>query len=169
MTGEGICPRYRQTAERTGDMNTKRIKIFTLILMLLAFVSLALASCERPGSSPNSVAGSTPSSGSSATSGPSGGETTVHMGPTTFKQSTISIKKGDNLTLIDDVAVIHIIQNGVWDSSGNAKPGKENGAPTVNVNFNGNDQHMIGPFNAAGTFHLYCTIHPGMNLTVTVQ
>ena len=27
----------------------------------------------------------------------------------------------------------------------------------------------IGPFNTAGTFHLYCTVHQGMNLTVIVQ
>jgi len=46
---------------------------------------------------------------------------------------------------------------------------KETNAPSVNVQLNGNDQQTIGPFAAAGTYHLYCTIHPGMNLTVIVQ
>lgn len=27
----------------------------------------------------------------------------------------------------------------------------------------------IGPFATAGVFHLYCTIHQGMNLTIVVQ
>jgi plastocyanin len=27
----------------------------------------------------------------------------------------------------------------------------------------------IGPFTTAGVFHLYCTIHQGMSLTIVVQ
>jgi plastocyanin len=27
----------------------------------------------------------------------------------------------------------------------------------------------IGPFNAAGTFHIICVVHPGMNLMVVVH
>jgi plastocyanin len=73
------------------------------------------------------------------------------------------------LTLIDDDAVPHIIQNGTWDASGTAKPAKEAGAPTVSQSFSGNDTHTIGPFSTAGTYHIYCTIHTNMNLTITVQ
>lgn len=92
----------------------------------------------------------------------------VHMNELNFAQNAISIKKGESITLIDDVAVVHIIQNGTWDN-GIAKPGVEPGAPTVQLQFQGNDSHNAGPFNTAGTYHLYCTVHPGMNLTVTVQ
>jgi plastocyanin len=53
--------------------------------------------------------------------------------------------------------------------NGVAKPAKEPGAPTVNnLQINGNNA-QIGPFNTAGTFHIYCSIHPGMNLTITVK
>jgi plastocyanin len=90
------------------------------------------------------------------------------MGDTNFLQSSVTISKGGKVTLIDDASVVHIIQNGSWDN-GAAKPAKEAGAPTVQVNFQGNDTHDIGPFNTAGTFHVYCTVHPGMNLTITVQ
>jgi len=93
---------------------------------------------------------------------------TVGMGNASFLQNTINIKKGDKLTLVDKVAVAHIITNGYWDGS-TQKPGKEAGAPTVNLNFQGNDTSSTAPFNTAGTFRLYCTIHGGMNLTVTVQ
>ncbi len=99
-------------------------------------------------------------------SGPSGPE--AHMSGANFVQSSITIKKGDSLTLVDDVAVQHIIKNGTWDGN-TPKPGTESGAPTVDVTLNGNDSATIGPFNTAGTFQLYCTIHPGMNLTVNVQ
>ncbi len=93
---------------------------------------------------------------------------TVHMGSTDFLQHSITIHKGDSVTLVDDVAVEHIIQNGSW-VNGVAKPKTESGAPTVNITFQGSDSAPIGPFNTAGTFHFYCTIHQNMNLTVVVQ
>ena len=91
------------------------------------------------------------------------------MGSSDFLVPTTTIPKGSKLTLIDDVAVPHIIQNGTYDANGTPKPAKEPGAPTVNVNFSGSDTKDIGPFTTAGTFHLYCTIHVNMNLTVTVK
>lgn len=98
--------------------------------------------------------------------GPTG--PTVHMGNASFIQSSITISKGESLSVVDDVAVEHIIVNGTWKGS-TAAPSKESGAPVINQTFNGNDTDSFGPFNTSGTFHFYCTIHPGMNLSVTVQ
>ena len=96
------------------------------------------------------------------TSGP-----TAHMSNATFVQSSVTINKGESLTLVDDVPVQHFIKNGTWN--GNTQQLKtESGAPTVDLTFNGNDSAPIGPFNTSGTFQLLCTIHPGMNLTVIV-
>jgi plastocyanin len=106
------------------------------------------------------------SSGGGGNSDPA---TTVHLSDTQFVPDVITIKKGEKLTLVDDEAVIHVIQNGRWDSNGTQRPGAEPGAPTVQIQFNGNDQQSVGPFNVAGTFHLYCTIHNDMNLTVIVK
>ena len=94
---------------------------------------------------------------------------TVHMGNANFVQPSISISKGQSINFIDDVAVEHIIKNGTWSSSGSMELKAESGAPGVNATFNGNDSNMIGPFNTSGTFHLLCTLHTGMNLTVTVS
>ena len=108
-------------------------------------------------------------SGSSSSSS-SGSGNDVHMDAANFTHSSITIKKGSSINLIDDVAVAHIIENGSWDSNNVARPATEAGAPKVNsLQFNGNDNQQVGPFNTAGTFHLYCTVHPGMNLTVIVQ
>ncbi|HLI91801.1 MAG TPA: plastocyanin/azurin family copper-binding protein [Ktedonobacteraceae bacterium] len=92
----------------------------------------------------------------------------VKMGPSDFIQKTVTIKKGQTLLLVDTAASPHIIVNGEWVGS-TQKPAKEAGAPTVNLNFAGNDSKATPPFNTAGTFHIYCTIHGGMNLTITVQ
>ncbi len=142
-------------------MSNKRLRILVMILAMLALGSILLAACARPGTPEANQSGGTPSG-----SGSGGG--TVHLGPNNFLQSTVTISKGSKLMLIDDVQVEHIINNGMWDN-GTPKPGKEPGAPTVNLTFNGGDTQDVGPFTTAGTFHLYCTIHQNMNLTVTVQ
>lgn len=92
---------------------------------------------------------------------------TVHMGADFFFQPSITIRIGDPLTLVDDSTAPHLITNGSW-VSGVAKPEREAGAPAVDQAFNGNDSATVGPFNTPGAYHLYCTIHQSMNLTVIV-
>ena len=93
---------------------------------------------------------------------------TVHMGIASFTQQTITITKGSTVKLVDNGNFTHIIANGSWDGS-NPKPASEPGAPSVhNVQVNGGSI-TIGPFNTAGTFSLYCTVHPGMMFKVIVQ
>ena len=92
----------------------------------------------------------------------------VKMGSSNFIDTTITLKKGETINLVATTSAPHVIANGIWDGS-TAKPATETGAPKVNnLNFAGNDSKSIGPFTTAGTFKLYCTIHPGMNLVVTV-
>lgn len=98
--------------------------------------------------------------------GPSG--PTVHMSSGSFDQDSITVKKGESISIIDDVAVVHIIKNGFWKDA-TADEAKESGAPVYNQTFNGNDSGVLGPFSTSGTFHYYCTVHPGMNLTVVVS
>ena len=119
------------------------------VAVLLALLSMLLAACSIH-----------------ADTGPTG--PTVHMGGADFLQHSITISKGDSLTLVDDVSVAHTITNGSWVNSV-AKSATESGAPSYNQQFGGNDSSTVGPFSTAGTFHLYCTVHPGMNLTVIVQ
>jgi plastocyanin len=103
--------------------------------------------------------------GGGSSSGPE-----VHMGSTNFVQSSITISKGSSITLINDMATTHIISNGMWENS-TPKPQQEAGAPVVDkMMFNSSGQtQTIGPFNTAGTFHYYCSVHVNMNLTVIVQ
>ena len=96
------------------------------------------------------------------------GAPAVHLGVSNFAQSSVTVPKGSKLLLIDDGSFPHILRNGMWENN-TPQPATEAGAPSVqNVQINGSSVE-IGPFNTAGTFHIYCTIHPGMNLTVIVQ
>ena len=92
----------------------------------------------------------------------------VKMGGSTFLVPSITIKKGQTLTLVDTSSAAHIIANGSWQG-GTAKHAQEASAPTININFAGSDTHSTPPFATAGTYKIYCTIHSGMNLTVIVQ
>lgn len=97
-------------------------------------------------------------------------DNTVGMDSRNFTQSSITIKKGESITLENQEATAHIIANGSWQGSVPDSK-QEPGAPVVNnVTIGSVNQTLdIGPFNTAGTFHYYCMVHDGMNLTVIVQ
>lgn len=93
----------------------------------------------------------------------------VHMGPGQFLQSAVSIPKGGVLTLIDDGPFEHVLDNGSWSSDGTVHAAAETGAIFIHNKIISTGEVKIGPFNTAGVFHFYCTIHRGMNLTVFVS
>jgi plastocyanin len=96
------------------------------------------------------------------------GVSTVHMSAGSFLQSSVTIPKGSKLMLVDDVAALHILANGSWQN-GVPKTTSEPGAPRVNNVQVNSGSTEIGPFSAAGTYHIYCEVHQGMNLTIIVQ
>ncbi len=136
------------------------MKKLSLAFIVLGLLSALLVACG--GSTTSTTTGNNDSSNSANTA-------TVHMTDNNFAQPSVTISKGSSINLVDDAAVIHIISNGSWVNN-SPKPAKESGAPVVNgVQYSGNDSHTIGPFNTVGTYHLYCTVHQNMNLTVNVQ
>ena len=143
-------------------MSKKRLGFLMAMLAILAIGSTLLVACTRPGTPLGST--NKPSGG-----GKSGEGAIVHLGATNFLVSSVTIPKGSKLTLVDDASVPHIIKNGSW-VNGAQKATKEPGAPTVNLTFNNSgESHDIGPFTTAGTYHIYCTIHLNMNLTIIVK
>src|SRR6266704_2966927 len=127
----------------------KKLFVAIVVMGLLTILISVLSACGK----------------SATASGPN----QVHMNESNFEQSSIIIKKGQRITLVNDTADIHIIENGTWDDNGNARAQKEPGAPTVDAQVNGYANQQFGPFNIPGTFHLYCTVHPGMKLTIIVK
>ncbi|MBE3560536.1 MAG: hypothetical protein IMW89_15145 [Ktedonobacteraceae bacterium] len=139
-------------------------KSWLMLLTMLGLATILIAACSTSRGGSDSASGTTTGSSSNASS-----STTVHMNETRFLTETMTIKKGESITLVNDVAVLHIFDNGTWDSNGTPKPAQEPGIPKVQTQVGPSGTQTIGPFTTAGTFHIYCTIHPGMNLTVTVQ
>ena len=127
------------------------IKRIVIVLLACSAVSALIAAC-----------------GGAGTTSRGGSTTKVHMSYVTFVQSSVTISKDSTITLVDDVGVPHAIANGTWDNN-MPRPLREANAPLVNMQLQGNDQQVVGPFSTVGTYHLYCTIHPGMNLTIIVQ
>jgi plastocyanin len=97
------------------------------------------------------------------------GVPTVHMNTANFAQSSVTIPKGSKLLLVDDTSVPHLLFNGSWQNGSQVKQA-EPGAPSLTGDMvNGNSTITIGPFTVAGTYHIYCSLHQGMNLTIIVQ
>jgi len=96
------------------------------------------------------------------------GTPTLHMSTNKFLLSTVTISKGSKLLLVDDSAETHDLFNGTWQNSTPVVK-QEVGAPLVNNVQLKSDSVAIGPFPVAGTYHIFCTVHPGMTLTIIVQ
>src|SRR5258708_25124631 len=108
-----------------------------------------------------------PAAGGSATG--QAGSATVHLTAARFAPDIVALPKGERLLIVDDGPVPHTRANGAWSADNRPVPGVEPGAPLVNNVALNNNTVTMGPFTTPGTYHLYCTIHPGMNLTVVVQ
>jgi plastocyanin len=132
-------------------------------VVLVSLLTLLIAACGSSASANSNTTGSNTGSSSGSNTA------VVQMGTTNFLQSSVTLNKGENLKLVDTGSVLHILNPGSW-VNGTPTPATQKGLPTLNnLQFTGNDSHVIGPFNTAGTYHIYCTIHPGMNLTVIVK
>lgn len=98
------------------------------------------------------------------------GEATVHLMISSFSTPTVHVAKGAKLLMIDDGNYEHNLSNGTW-VNGQPQPENVTGAPAVkSVNINGTGKQVeIGPFTTAGTYHLFCSLHTGMTLTIDVS
>src|SRR6202035_2309463 len=156
-------------------MNRKLWRFLGLILALFALGSILLAGCGIQAAATNNGGGSTPTPNvGGSTPAPNGvgsgncANGTVHTLLTTFQEACVNVAKGSNLQVVPSVTSFHILTNGSW-VNGNQVPMKETGAPTVNNVQETSSTVSIGPFTTAGTYHIFCTVHPNMNLTVIVR
>lgn len=133
---------------------------------MFALGSILLAACSSPGVPTTNTDGSTPTSNTGGSRNCANG--TVHTLATTFQESCVNVAKGSSLQVVPSVPSFHNLVNGSW-VNGNQVPMKESGAPTVNNVQVTNSTISIGPFTTAGTYHIFCTVHPNMNLTVIVK
>lgn len=164
-----------------------QLRALALFLLVFAFGSILLVACARPGttstannsssssssnsssSSSNSNSGSSASSSSSSSSGPCTSGDTVKTSTTNFEQSCITLKKGATLKIVQDQTSFHILDYGQWSGSSAQPAAAPAGAPSIKDLKLSGPSVTIGPFTTAGTYSIYCTIHPNMNLKIVVQ
>jgi len=100
---------------------------------------------------------------------PTNNPNTVKTEGGSFSVSSITIKKGSTITFVSDPnnGALHILVIGQ-----NAQQESEKGAPDFQgasgVRIDVGDSWTTPPWNTAGTYHVACTVHPAMNLTVIV-
>ena len=120
-------------------------------LFLLALAPLALAACggnaDEYRSRPN----------------------TVTMDAGSFLTTSLTIKKGSTITFINDPqrGSLHILIVGK-DGQENSEAGAADLGGISGHRIDTGDGWTTPPWTTAGTYHIACTIHPRMNLLVTV-
>jgi plastocyanin len=147
-------------------MAQKKFRVLLLLLALFALGSILLAACVRSGTASTSSAAPSPAP-SSSNSCPTGN--TVTTGPSNFEQSCITLSKGGTLKVTPGQgSTLHILDYGQW-SGFTQRPATPANAPALKNLQVTSSTVSIGPFATAGTYHIYCTVHAGMNLTVNVR
>lgn len=125
----------------------KKLVVVALIAMTLTLLLACTNTSNAPGNHPN----------------------TVKTEGSAFAISSITIKKGSTITFYDDPnnGALHILVIGQ-----NAQQKFEKGAPdfggVTGIRLDEGDSWTTPPWNTAGTYHVACTVHPTMNLTVIV-
>jgi plastocyanin len=127
-----------------------------LLLPLFLILMLAMIACGK----------------SVGTTGDNGGGTPanqVGMDATDFTNTTVTIKAGSSVHFVDssDNGGTHIIcagENGQCSNDANAPKDLQGTGFQIDLG-----QSKDVTFDKAGTYKVTCSIHPNMNLTVTVQ
>ncbi len=91
--------------------------------------------------------------------------TDVGMFTRDFAKAIVTLHRGQRLTLINDSNAVHVIGPGT--NTHVVSP--QRGNPVTGFHLmQSNQVYTTGRWMTVGTFHLTCTVHPGMNLTVVV-
>lgn len=131
----------------------KKAGVFLLPLLLI--LVLGIAACGKTGGG-NNTTGTGPSN-------------QVTMDATNFVNNTVTIKAGESVHFNDpaDSGGTHIIcvgENGQCSNDANAPKDLQGTGFNIDAG-----QTKDVTFDKAGTYKVTCSIHPDMNLTVTVQ
>ncbi len=128
----------------------------TRAIALAAALAIGLAAC----SSPSSTAPTAPAATPGGTAASAAAAQTVELRNFAFSPATLTVPAGTTVTFRNDDAAKHDVVNG--------KDGRKAADARFDVQI---DPGSVGTvtFDTAGTFDVTCTIHPTMNMTVTVQ
>jgi plastocyanin len=125
-------------------------RVIAVLLPLLLLLALGLAACGGTSTNPNAPANE------------------VDMGLASFVQTSRTISTGESIHFVDDQSgTMHIVCIG---NDGRCDPNAHGPQDLTGQGFTiqPGQSHDVR-FDTAGTYPITCTIHPNMNLTVTVR
>lgn len=131
-------------------------KTVAVLFPLLLILTLGLAACGQTSNG----------SGGGAQGGASANE--VEMGVANFVQSSVTIEKGQSVHfVVQQSGAAHILctgKNGQCDTGASASKDLDSPGFTIQPG----ESHDVR-FDNAGTYAVTCTLHPMMNLVITVR
>jgi plastocyanin len=95
----------------------------------------------------------------------------VEMASVTFVQTTCTIKAGDAVKFVDPSGTgnFHLLCFGRDQQCTPNADGPTELNASGGVSFNAGDAPKSYTFTKPGTYEVTCTVHPNMNVTITVQ
>jgi plastocyanin len=86
-----------------------------------------------------------------------------------FIQKTVTIPAGSRLTFVNNSHFLHLLAPGKG-----AMMSRQKGIPAFDGSYGthvseAGDRYVTAAWNTPGTYHLTCTLHPEMTLTVVVR
>lgn len=141
-----------------------------LLLALPVAIALAGAGCSKPVSSGSPPGGTT--------SAPSAPVSTIGLNTSNFTTHSATVQAGQPVTFDDTVngGAVHILCVGSGSGGqGSSQCETASQSPNAPADLVGQGM-MMNPgqkkqvtFKTAGTYHVICTIHPGMYIDITVK
>ena len=144
-----------------------RVRPFFWCLLAGVCISVLIFAAILDSGSEDEHAATIQSGGSPATAGNCATGTAYALA-LTFKEMCVDVAKGGHLQIVPAAQAFHLLDTRSW-VNGKQVPMNEPGAPTINHVQLTTRPVSIGPFNVAGTFHIDCSVHPNMNLTIVVR
>jgi plastocyanin len=92
---------------------------------------------------------------------------TVGMRHEKFSQERVTVRRGATLTFVNDSGWLHVVGPGDEGRIGTQPGSPRMGARGAFVSESG-ATFATGPWNTPGTYHITCSLHPEMNITVVV-
>jgi len=94
---------------------------------------------------------------------------TVVLAPLAFEPAAVQIAAGSLVTMRDvPDDVPHVLANGSWEDDGPAPAAAPGAPPLEDVEVGDGRALVVGPYDEPGVHPVFCSIHPGMEMTVEV-
>jgi plastocyanin len=130
------------------------------VLAITSALLIGLVACSSGASTTPSATAAGAGSPTSAASGTGAGGPMAMLMDFAFEPTTLTVPVGATVTFVNMDPTEHTVTNG--------KDGKAVDNPAFDEKVKSGESVTV-TFDKAGTFDVTCTIHPTMNMTVTVQ